>query len=74
MTQFERILRHLKAGRAITPAQAWRRYGCMRLSARIYDLKRAGHNIRTEPHTVRDGTIVARYSLIRTPKVTHGRV
>ena len=45
MTQTEMILAHLKNGNSITPLQALREYGCFRLGARIWDLKRAGHNI-----------------------------
>ena len=46
-SQRARILRDLRKGRTITPLQALRRYGCFRLGARIYDLKRDGHRIET---------------------------
>lgn len=45
MTQCERILRHLKDHGSITQAQAMAEYGCLRLAARISDLKRQGHRI-----------------------------
>ena len=48
MTQTNQILDHLKAHRTITPLDALRLYGCMRLGARIWDLKRMGHRIRSE--------------------------
>lgn len=48
MTQSDRILRHLRDYGSITPVEALADYGCMRLGARIYDLKRAGHAITTE--------------------------
>lgn len=51
MTQADRILRHLRDYGSITPVDALREYGCMRLGARIYDLKRQGHDIRTERET-----------------------
>ena len=51
MTQVDRILRHLRDYGSITPVDALREYGCMRLGARIYDLKRQGHDIRTERET-----------------------
>jgi hypothetical protein len=41
-SQAERILRHLRAGNSIMPLHALRRYGCFRLGARIWDLRRAG--------------------------------
>lgn len=47
VTQGERILRHLNDYGSITAQDAVREYGCMRLGARIYDLKRQGHDIRT---------------------------
>ena len=45
MTQSERILRYMQDFGAITPLQALDDLGVMRLGARIYDLKRAGHAI-----------------------------
>lgn len=48
MTQTSQILDHLKAYHTITPLDALRLYGCMRLGARIWDLKRMGHRIRSE--------------------------
>ncbi len=46
-TQTDRILRHLQSGRSLSPLQALRRYGCLRLAARCYDLRRAGVSIRS---------------------------
>ena len=45
-TQTQRILRHLEAGRKLTPIDALNRYGCMRLAARISDLKKEGWDIQ----------------------------
>lgn len=45
MKQTEQIYRHLQQHGSITPLEALREYGCMRLGARIYDLKRDGHKI-----------------------------
>lgn len=65
MTQSERILRHLRDYGSITPVEALQEYGCMRLGARIYDLKREGHDIRTERQSARnrygERTTFARY-------------
>lgn len=44
-TQCATILRALKAGRQLSPLEALREFGCMRLGARIWDLKQAGHPI-----------------------------
>lgn len=46
-TQCAAILEHLKRHGSITPLEALNWYGCMRLGARIYDLKRAGTPIET---------------------------
>nr|DAG69023.1 MAG TPA: helix-turn-helix domain protein [Caudoviricetes sp.] len=48
MTQTERIRRHLDTFGSITPAEALQEYGCMRLGARIYDLRRLGIPIERE--------------------------
>ena len=44
-TQNNQILNYLKKGNAITPLLALNLFGCFRLSARIYDLRQAGHKI-----------------------------
>ena len=48
MTQTEMILNHLRQRGSITPLEAQEDYGIMRLGARIWDLKHAGHSIVTE--------------------------
>ena len=45
LAQNKRILAHLKRGHPITPLEALRRFECLRLSGRIFDLRRDGHNI-----------------------------
>lgn len=59
--QTARILAHLKH-HTITPLQALKLYGCFRLGARIWDLRRAGYDIHT---TLVEtcGKRVARYRL-----------
>lgn len=46
MSQLSQIKRHLLSGRSITSLEALDRFGCMRLGARIYDLKESGMLIR----------------------------
>ena len=48
------VLRHLRAGKRITAYEAVQRYGIYRLAARINDLRKAGHDIKSED--VRDGS------------------
>lgn len=68
MTQKEQILQMLEGGKVITQREAYE-IGCTRLAARVDDLRREGHPVRTEmvEVTCRDGrkTHVARYSLPR---------
>lgn len=45
MSQLEAIRQHLESGKPITPLDALNLYGCFRLGARIFDLKRQGMNI-----------------------------
>lgn len=66
MSQTDRILTHIKK-RPITPMQALNLYGCMRLAARITDLKDRGHKIVTEMVT-KGNTRYARYYLLADQK------
>lgn len=61
--QQEKILAHLESGKPITPIDALREYGCFRLGARIWDLRRSGHNIITNIVT-KNGKHFAEYRLI----------
>lgn len=45
MTDCETILHHLTYRGTLTPAEAYRQYGILRLGARIYDLRQAGYDI-----------------------------
>lgn len=42
------IRKHLESGKTITPLEALSMYGCLRLGARIYDLRQDGLPIKTE--------------------------
>lgn len=52
-TQSAMILRDLRRGKRITSLDAMRTYGCMRLGARIFELKRKGIPIKSERITDR---------------------
>ena len=43
--QSQQILNHLKQGNPITSMEALQQYRCMRLAARVKDLKDSGYNI-----------------------------
>lgn len=67
MKQTESILQYMKNYGGITPMDALKDIGCMRLAARIADLRRDGHRIKGEKIEVRrrDGSkaLVERYQL-----------
>lgn len=51
LTQYDRVLRHLKEKGSITSLQAIDLFGATRLSAIIYDLRHDGYDIVTETET-----------------------
>lgn len=46
--QSARILAYLQAGHALTPIDALNRFGCFRLGARVWDLRREGYAIESK--------------------------
>lgn len=62
MSQNKQILNYLLSGKKLTPITALNKFGCFRLSARILDLRKKGHNITTE-NVTRKGKTFAEYSL-----------
>ena len=49
LTQNQQILSYLKSGKKLTPKDALKKFGCFRLSSRVFDLRRNGHAIITDP-------------------------
>ncbi len=47
VSQAASILAHLQGGNSITPRDAIQLFGCMRLAARIAELREQGHAIAT---------------------------
>ena len=68
MSQKESVLQYLKSRRQLTPLEALKRFGCMRLGARIYELKQDGHRIHTSMVEVGNDKRVGSYLLIRQAK------
>lgn len=66
-SQKDLILAHIEKYGSITPLEAQQYYSCMRLGARIWDLRRDGYDIVSELVEVptRNGgkAVVARYRL-----------
>ena len=48
MSQKNQILGHMRRNKTITPLQALELYGCLRLAARIQNLRDSGYKIATE--------------------------
>ena len=59
-----KILKALLNGERLTHLDAEKRFNCLRLGARIYDLKQRGHNIKRVMITVPSGKRVAQYRLV----------
>ncbi len=47
----------------MTPLEALRTFGCMRLSARVHDLRKKGYDVRSNIITTDSGKRVAQYYL-----------
>lgn len=67
-SQCDKILAYLKEVGSITPLDALREFSCLRLGARIWDLKDRGYKIRTDFETAKnkygDTVHYARYTLL----------
>lgn len=70
------VLSYLKAYGSITPSEALSKLSCMRLAARIHDLKQAGYAIKCDiermPNRNGEPCRVARYSLATAPAPVQG--
>ena len=62
MSQCTDVLKHMKRYGSITPMVALKNYQCMRLAARIGDLKDAGHDIMSTMIR-KNGKRFAKYTL-----------
>lgn len=63
MSQNKNILNYLSKGKVITPLDALKKFGCFRLSGRIYDLKKIGYLIQSIP-IIKNGKNFCGYKLI----------
>ena len=68
MKQKDRILQYMRDFGSITQLEAMKDLGCMRLGARIFDLKREGYAItkvmETSKNRYGEDTSYARYRLV----------
>lgn len=63
MSQEQAILSHLQDGNRLTPLEALHRFGCFRLGARVYDLRRKGYRVNARTVRTAAGKRVAEYWL-----------
>ena len=63
MTQEEAILDYLRRGNTLTPLEALKLFNCLRLGARIWDLRQKGHAIEMKVVETPSGKHVAEYRL-----------
>lgn len=64
-SQNGRILKHLLQGRKLTQVQALSMFGCLRLSARIYDLTKSGIDVRCDVYVTPKGKRVGQYYMTK---------
>ena len=64
MSQNKQILKYLQDGNSITPIEALNKFDCLRLAARISDLRDKGFNIDTIEEIGTNGKRYARYVYI----------
>ena len=62
-TQTTQILLHLKAGNTINPLQALDMFGCFRLGARCWEIRKMGFNVLTKLIKTNSGAMIAEYSM-----------
>ena len=63
-TQSNQILQHLLDGNSKTPIEALKKFGCFRLGARIFELRKQGFIIDTITVDNGEGNKFAKYTLI----------
>lgn len=65
-SQADKILKYLQSHkRGLTPIEALQKFGCFRLSARIWELRDRGYDIRTDNVKKEDGDgRYARYFMV----------
>jgi hypothetical protein len=64
-SQTDMVLLYLQQGYPLTPLEALQKFGCLRLSGRIYDLRKMGYDIWEELIETPGGKHVAEYRLAK---------
>lgn len=62
----KKILNYMKTGNTITAMEAMQKFGCMRLAARMHQLRNDGHIIESTPKkSETNGKIFSEYRLVK---------
>jgi ribosomal protein L21E len=62
-SQCDRLVKYMLSGNSVTPIKARSLFGAERLAARILEIKKAGHKVKTVIKTDLNGKVYAEYSL-----------
>ena len=62
-SQTKRIFEYLEKGNSLTSLGALRKFDCLRLGARVYDLRKLGFDIKSKIIRLSSGKHVASYKL-----------
>lgn len=65
MSQTDLIHNYLLEGHTITPLLALEKWGCFRVGARAYDLRKQGIDVRSRMVKLSNGKRVAEYFLVK---------
>ena len=63
-TQAQVILDHLLSGKPLTALDALEQYGCFRLAARVFELKKMGYSVAERKIQFSNGKTASQYYLI----------
>ncbi len=63
ITQAAQILNWMQTHEGITAIEALREFGCFRLAARIFDLRKAGNRIKSMKAYTKNGSEIAFYTI-----------
>ncbi len=68
-SQCDRLVKYMLSGEPITPLKARSLFGTERLAARIFEIKKAGHKVKTVNKADLNGKVYAEYSLRKAGRV-----
>ena len=64
ISQDKLIINYLKSGESLTPLDALKMFNCFRLGARIFDLKKNGHDIITKITTIKEIPTISSHFIV----------